>query len=203
MHAIDANTWSLQDDSLSTVWTLVAATYLSTNIISIRGVSCGSEFSFHSPISFFICKNTANLTQPSLTQLSRRVSNDVDQRSTIFFVYIIIKCNHRHPKWRPPGHQRQQESSERFVLKRSLKLLLKLPLIDFALRKHKKVEYFVSGLLQSTVYVIICFSCFFFVSKKQLESLVCVGCDCCCRFQKGNKLLLEFFYFNSRRISLL
>ena len=89
------------------------------------------------------------------------------------------------------------------MLKKSLKLLLKLPLIDSALRKHKKVESFVSGLLQSTVYVIICFSCFFFVSKKQLESLVCVGCDCCCRFQKGNKLLLEFFYFNSRRISLL
>ena len=83
-------------------------------------------------------------------------------------------------------------------------MLLKLPLIDFALRKHKKVESFVSGLLQSTVirnYMLFMF--LFFVSKKQLEYLVCVGCDCCCRFQKGNKLLLEFFYFNSRRISLL
>lgn len=203
-HATDENTWSLRDDSLSTVWTLLAATYLSTNIISIRGVSCGSEFSFHFSISFFICKNTANLTQTSLSHPSRGVSNDVDQRSTIFFVYITIKCNHWHPKWLPPGHQRHQESSERFVLKRSLKLLLKLPLIDSALRKHKKVESFVSGLLQSTVirnYMLFMF--LFFVSKKQLESLVCVGCDCCCRFQKGNKLLLEFFYFNSRRISLL
>ena len=165
-HATDENTWSLQDDSFSTIWTLVAATYLSTNIISIRGVSCGSELSFHFSISFFICKNTANLTQTSLSHPSRGVSNDVDQRSTILFVYITIKCNHWHPKWRPPGHQRHHESSERFVLKRSLKLLLKLPLIDFALRKHKKVESFVSGLLQSTVYVIICFSCFFFVKQK-------------------------------------
>lgn len=175
-------------------------TYLSSNIISIRGVSCGSKFSFHSSISFFMCKNPANLTPTFFSHPSKGVSNDVDQRSTILFVYITIKCNHWHPKWRPPGHQRQQESSERFVLKRSLKLLLKLPLIDFALRKHKKVESFVSRLLQSTVYVIICCSCFFFVNKKQLVS---VGCDCCCRFQKGNKLLLEFFYFNSRRISLL
>ena len=178
-------------------------TYLSSNIISIRGVSCGSKFSFHSSISFFMCKNPANLTPTFFSHPSKGVSNDVDQRSTILFVYITIKCNHWHPKWRPPGHQRQQESSERSVLKRSLKLLLKLPLIDFALRKHKKVESFVSRLLQSTVYVIICCSCFFFVNKKQLESLVSVGCDCCCRFQKGNKLLLEFFYFNSRRISVL
>ena len=149
-------------------------------------------------------KNTANLTQTSLSHPSRGVSNDVDQRSTILFVYITIKCNHWHPKWRPPGHQRHHESSERFVLKRSLKLLLKLPLIDFALRRHKKVESFVSGLLQSTVirnYMPFMF--FSLLAKKQLESLVCVGCDCCCRFQKGNKLLLEFFYFNSRRISLL
>ena len=171
-HATDENTWSLEDDSFSTIWTLVAATYLSTNIISIRGVSCGSEFSFHFSISFFICKNTANLTQTSLSHPSRGVSNDVDQRSTILFVYITIKCNHWHPKWRPPGHQRHHESSERFVLKRSLKLLLKLPLIDSALRKHKKVESFVSGLLQSTVihnYMLFMF--FSLLAKNNLSPL--------------------------------
>ena len=32
-------------------------------------------------------------------------------------------------------------------------MLLKLPLIDFALRKHKKVESFVSGLLQSSTVI--------------------------------------------------
>ena len=147
-------------------------TYLSSNIISIRGVSCSSEFSFHSSISFFICKNTANLTPTSLSHSSKGVSTDVDQRSTIFLVYITIKCNHWHPKWRPPGHQRHQESSERFVLKRSLKLLLKLPLIDSALRKHKKVESFVSGLLQSTVirnYMLFMF--FSLLAKNNLSPL--------------------------------
>ena len=130
----------------------------------------------------------------ALSHPSRGVSNDIDQQSTFLFVYVTIKCYHRHPKWPPPG-QRRQESSERFVLKRSLRLLLKLPLIDFALRKHKKVESFISGLLQSTVYVIICFSCFFFVSKKQLESLVSVGCDCCCTFQRKISSFLNFFLF--------
>lgn len=58
------------------------------------------------------------------------------------------------------------------MLKRSLKLLLKLPLIDFALRKHKKVESFVSGLLQSTVihnYMLFMF--FSLLAKNNLSPL--------------------------------
>lgn len=55
-------------------------------------------------------------------------------------MYALLKCGQRNKKWRPAGHQKSREGSQKFVLKRSLRLLLKSPLIDSASKKSRKVK---------------------------------------------------------------
>lgn len=62
------------------------------------------------------------------------------QLSRYNVMYALLKCGQRNQKWRPAGHQKSQEGSQKFVLKRSLRLLLKSPSIDSALKKSRKVK---------------------------------------------------------------
>ena len=91
------------------------------------------------------------------------------------------------------GPSKTSRKQREICVKEEFKIAVKIALDRFRFEETQKGRVLCLCVV-AKYRVIICFSCFFFVSKKQLECLVTsVGCDCCCTFQRGNKVLLEFF----------
>ena len=90
------------------------------------------------------------------------------------------------------GPSKTSRKQREICVKEEFKIAVKIALDRFRFEETQKGRVLCLWVVEK-YRVIICFSCLFFVSKKQPECLVSVGCDCFCTFQKGNKLLLEFF----------
>lgn len=77
-----------------------------------------------------------------------------------YVMYVKTKCGRRNQRWPPPGHQRHPGRREKFVWRRSLRSLLKSPLIDFDLKRNRKVTMGFFVLLKASLNAIyICVHC--------------------------------------------